>query len=152
MRERRGSELVSTTNNAFTQVAESTNKVGQLVSEISQASKEQASGIEQVNTGINEMDKVVQQNAANAEESASASEEMNAQAEQLREYVGDLVTLVTGKKDQQASMGSHQPIRTVSPKTASPKPGSHKMLSNNTKEVRPDQVIPFDDEEDFKNF
>jgi methyl-accepting chemotaxis protein len=43
------------------------------------------------------MDKVVQQNAANAEESASASEEMNAQAEQLRDYAGELVLLVTGK-------------------------------------------------------
>jgi methyl-accepting chemotaxis protein len=50
------------------------------------------------NLAITEMDKVVQQNAANAEESASASEEMNAQAEQLKEYVGDLVMLVTGKK------------------------------------------------------
>ena len=44
------------------------------------------------------MDKVVQQNAANAEESASASEELNAQAEQLRDYVGELMMMVTGNR------------------------------------------------------
>ncbi len=95
-----GSKLVSTTNEAFGQVADSSAKVGDLIAEISAASKEQSSGIDQVNIAITEMDKVVQQNAANAEESASASEEMNAQAEQLKEYVDDLVMLVTGKRDQ----------------------------------------------------
>jgi methyl-accepting chemotaxis protein len=66
------------------EVAESAGKVGELVSEIAAASKEQAQGIEQVNTAVTEMDKVTQNNAANAEESASASEEMNAQAEQMK--------------------------------------------------------------------
>jgi methyl-accepting chemotaxis protein len=93
-----GSALVSATNDDFRQVAESSSKVGDIVSEIAEASKEQSSGIEQVNIALNQMDKVVQQNAANAEESASASEGMNTQAEQLRDYMGDLVMLVTGKK------------------------------------------------------
>lgn len=98
-----GSQLVSTTNDAFSKVADSTGKVGELVAEISQASSEQSDGIEQINKAIAAMDKTVQQNAASAEESASASEEMNAQAEQLRDYVGDLVELVTGKKGQDAT-------------------------------------------------
>ncbi len=145
-----GSELVSTTNDAFGQVAESAAKVGGLVAEISEASKEQSNGIEQVNLAITEMDKVVQQNAANAEESASASEEMNAQAEQLRDYVGDLVELVTGKKDQDLGIGATQ---TLKPVAGHPQPAGtkkKKMLPHDTKEVRPDQVIPFDD--DFKDF
>ena len=54
-------------------MAESSAKVGNLVAEISEASKEQSNGLEQVNIAITEMDKVVQQNAANAEESAAAS-------------------------------------------------------------------------------
>ncbi len=74
-----GSELVSITNGEFKQVSQSAAKVGSLIAEISEASKEQSNGIEQVNIAISEMDKVVQQNAANAEESASASEEMHAQ-------------------------------------------------------------------------
>jgi len=145
-----GSELVTTTNDAFTQVAESSNKVGEIVAEISGASDEQASGIEQVNLAISEMDKVVQQNAANAEESASASEEMNAQAEQLKDYVGDLVMLVTGKKNQSHSNAGHNAVRTITPHHQSV--STHKALPSNTKEIRPDQVIPFDDDDDFKDF
>jgi methyl-accepting chemotaxis protein len=144
-----GSELVTTTNDAFSQVAQSSAKVGDLVAEISGASKEQSAGIEQVNIAISEMDKVVQQNAANAEESASASEEMNAQAEQLRDYVGDLMMMVTGKRDQ-ASTGANRTIKPVSQNLNPRGSGNKKMLPNNSKEVRPDQVIPFDD--DFKNF
>jgi len=144
-----GSELVTTTNAAFTQVAESSAKVGSLVAEISEASKEQSNGIEQVNKAITEMDKVVQQNAANAEESASASEEMNAQAEQLKDYVGDLVQLVSGKKGQGESFQAHKEVRTISSK---PPAGKKKMLGAGSGEVRPDQVIPFDDDEDFENF
>jgi len=95
-----GSALVASTNEAFIKVAESSGKVGALVAEIAQASKEQSNGIDQVNIAITEMDKVVQQNAANAEESASAAEEMSAQAEQLKEYVDELVVMVMGKKNE----------------------------------------------------
>ena len=42
------------------------------------------------------MENVVQRNSANAEESASASEEMSAQAEQMKIFVVELVTLVGG--------------------------------------------------------
>jgi len=147
-----GSKLVSTTNDAFNQVAESSAKVGDLVAEISEASKEQSNGIEQVNIAITDMDKVVQQNAANAEESASASEEMNAQAEQLRDYVGDLVQLVSGKKDQNISTGGSRTMKSVVRRPQPSSTGNKKMLAHNTKEVRPDQVIPFDDDDDFKDF
>jgi len=147
-----GSELVSTTNEAFSKVAESAGKVGEIVAEIAGASKEQSNGIEQVNIAITEMDKVVQQNAANAEESASASEEMNAQAEQLRDYVGDLVTLVTGNQNQTSAVKTHHVIKNISSK---PKPiakAKNKLLAGKTKEVRPDQVIPFDSDDDFNDF
>jgi methyl-accepting chemotaxis protein len=147
-----GSELVTTTNDAFTQVAESSGKVGSLIAEISEASNEQSDGIEQVNIAITEMDKVVQQNAANAEESASASEEMNAQAEQLRDYVGDLMMMVTGKRDQNSINEKKTAVQKVSHRLSVSGPGKKKMLSRDTKEIRPDQVIPFDDDEDFENF
>ncbi|HCY87044.1 MAG TPA: hypothetical protein DHV36_18070, partial [Desulfobacteraceae bacterium] len=145
-----GSQLVAATNEAFTRVAESTGKVGELVAEISEASGEQSQGIDQVNTAISEMDRVVQQNAANAEESASASEELNAQAEQLREYVGDLIMMVTGKKDMDTARVGHTPAKSLAHK---PQKRAVKKLAQPKEEVRPDQVIPFDDEEDeFKDF
>ena len=133
-----------------TVLAESSAKVGDLVAEISEASKEQSNGIEQVNLAITEMDKVVQQNAANAEESASASEEMNAQAEQLRDYVGDLVQLVSGKKDQDIGTGGSRTMKPVVRRSQPARTGKKKMLTHDRKEVRPDQVIPFDD--DFESF
>lgn len=89
-----GAELTIRTGEDFTEVTQSSNRVAHLVGEIAAASTEQAQGIEQVNLAVSEMDKVIQQNAANAEESASASEELNAQAQQLKEYMGELQALV----------------------------------------------------------
>ena len=85
---------VDRTGNAFAQVATSAAKVGELVSEIASASKEQAEGITQVSQAVSTMDKVIQQNAANAEENAGASREMSSQAESLNGYVGDLKSMV----------------------------------------------------------
>jgi methyl-accepting chemotaxis protein len=146
---------VSDTSEAFGKVAESARKVGTLVSEITQASREQSNGIDQVNIAISEMDKVVQQNAANAEESASAAEEMNAQAEQLREFVNELVQMVTGKTGREQGAYHTRAVRSAPAyplKQAEPR----KRLApapRNTPEVRPDQMIPFDDDDaDFRNF
>jgi methyl-accepting chemotaxis protein len=147
-----GSELVAKTNKAFGQVAESSGKVGELVAEISEASSEQSNGIEQVNTAINEMDKVVQQNAANAEESASASEEMSAQAETLKEYVEELVTLVTGKKGNKQNKSVRSNVKIFGTAPAMAKKSNKKTLLSQTNEVKSDQVIPFDDDDDFKDF
>jgi len=104
-----GSELVEKTDKEFREVAASVGKAVNLVGEISAASQEQAQGIGQVNKAVSEMDKVVQQNAANAEESASASEEMNAQAERLKEFVGDLVALVGGGNGNRISSSAEHP-------------------------------------------
>ncbi|MBN2122686.1 MAG: Cache 3/Cache 2 fusion domain-containing protein [Deltaproteobacteria bacterium] len=151
-----GSELVRVTNEAFSGVSQSASKVGQLVAEIAAASNEQAQGIDQVNTAVAEMDKVVQQNAANAEESAAASEQMNAQAEQMKAVVNDLVATIGG-----SAKGTGASSRKGSPKVQSlPKKGSRPrqaparqkgLALREAKEVKPDQVIPLDEDE-FKDF
>lgn len=145
-----GSQLVSMTNAAFGEVAGSTAKVGDLVAEISEASKEQSIGIEQVNNAVSEMDKIVQQNAANAEETASGSEEMSAQAEQLNDYVDELVALVTGRKNQRPSRRAAG--KPVSPQPIPQDPRDNKRLIGSDNEMKPGQVIPFDDDQDFKDF
>jgi methyl-accepting chemotaxis protein len=143
-----GGDLVATTNEAFTQVAESSAKVGEIVGEISTASNEQAQGISQVNTAVTEMDTIVQQNAANAEESASASEEMNDQAEQMKGFVQDLITLVRSNKKN----GTRKAIAQVKSEKNLPDktlaaPLEKKVVSDNSREVRPEQVIPMDNDE-----
>jgi methyl-accepting chemotaxis protein len=149
-----GSDMVQKTNEAFTQVAESASKVGQLIGEIAAASNEQAQGIEQVNTAVTEMDKVVQQNAANAEESAAASEEMNAQAEQMKANVGELMRLVEGrnkgavdsKQAMDAEADDQHKKAVLSPRKRAVKRG---QAVHKTREAR--KLIPLGDE-DFKDF
>ncbi|MBA3003333.1 MAG: methyl-accepting chemotaxis protein [Desulfurivibrio sp.] len=91
-----GEKLVNSTNVSFQEVADSTAKVAMLMSEIANASREQASGVSQINIAVTELDTVTQQNAATAEEAASASEELDAQAEQMKETVQTLTALVRG--------------------------------------------------------
>ena len=145
-----GTNLVNTTNEAFSKVAVSASKVGELVAEIAAASKEQAQGISQVNTAVNEMDKVVQQNAANAEESASASEEMSAQAEQMKSMVTELGVLVEGGGGMQNASGVEATASAVRPqKTRSRQAKVNPDQTTNA--VSPAKLIPFGDD-DFKDF
>jgi methyl-accepting chemotaxis protein len=154
-----GSDLVDLTNEAFGKVSESSSKVGELVAEIAAASKEQADGIEQVNMAVNEMDKVIQQNAANAEENASASEEMSAQAELMKDFVGQLVTLVGGNGNNRDNArltsgkgkghhgGTHPTVHALN----APGGRDRVLPVQKTGEVHPEQVIPMG-EGDFEDF
>ena len=156
-----GGELVAGTNEAFREVTQSVAKVGELVGEIAAASNEQAQGIQQVNTAMAEMDKVVQQNAANAEENASASEELTAQAEQMNGFVGELVAMVGGSVNGSRSVevvrGKESKALGV-PRNHTPaltRTGGHGNQASYVpqgREVSPENTIPLDDEEDFKNF
>lgn len=152
-----GSGLVNTTADAFTEVASSSAKVAELVSEISAASNEQAQGIEQVNIAVTEMDKVTQSNAAGAEESASASEELNAQAEEMKGMVNELVAMVGSANGNGSVSGSSRLKKMIPgiggsrPKIASKAPAVKKIVAHKAKEVSPDQIIPLDDD-DFKDF
>jgi len=96
-----GHELVRNTGEKFKTVGTGSKKVVDLVDEIAAASGEQSRGIKQINTAIQEMDKTIQLNAANAEEAASASEELSAQAMQMKQYVGALETLISGKSKKE---------------------------------------------------
>ena len=150
-----GSQMVSNTNEAFAEVAASSEKVGELIGEVAAASKEQATGIAQVNTAANEMDKVVQGVASSAEESASASEELSAQAEQMKSFVGELVLMVRGSNGHGSGNGTSKRAYVARQKVT-------KRLDKGTKtvalpvpagshEIKPECVIPFD-ESDFKEF
>ncbi|MDM8525307.1 methyl-accepting chemotaxis protein [Desulfococcaceae bacterium HSG8] len=95
-----GSELVTITGKAFSQVAESIDKVNALISEIAGLAGEHAEGIEQINTAVSEVDKIVQKNASIAQEAASESEDLGIQAEQMKAVVKELAYLVGADKDK----------------------------------------------------
>jgi methyl-accepting chemotaxis protein len=115
------------------------------------------------------MDKVVQENAANAEEAASASEEMNAQAEQMKDFVGELASWVSGrngngrvfKKGPSSIREGTSMIPAALHQTKGEAPKAHipsmkrslekKVPISKPKEVKPNQVIPME-EADLKDF
>ena len=144
-----GASLVEKTNEAFKQVTASSAKVGSLITEISSASKEQADGITQVAKAVSEMDSVVQQNAAGSEELSSQSAELNTKVEIMLEIVeGEKSHRADGRMDVQR-------MRALPLKGKASKNGgkTKKTLpAHKTNEVRPDQVIPFDEDEGFKDF
>ena len=107
---------------------EITRKVSELVSEISAASNDQADGIDQINKAVAEMNSITQQNAASAEE-LSAVMSMFKVEDQYEEASKTGRT----KKLQLAAPSNSLAINTV-------KDGKRR-------EVRPNDVIPMDDDD-----
>jgi len=154
-----GNEIATRTTQAFARNAELAGKVGQLISEISAASREQSRGLEQVGIAMQEMDRVTQTTASSAEENASASEEMNAQAQSLLDIVDDLLPLIGNNSQQQAAMqppAMHKPQARTSnaaPRKAANLAPAHARESS---KLSPHKIIPLNDAEDagddFKEF
>jgi methyl-accepting chemotaxis protein-2 (aspartate sensor receptor) len=82
-----GSTLANEAGRTMTDVVSSVKRVTDIMSEISAASRQQASGIEQVNVAVGRMDEMTQRNAALVEEAAAAAESLHAQAERLAQAV-----------------------------------------------------------------
>lgn len=93
-----GTKLASETAEYFKKIVEGSEKTSKLVSEIAQASNEQASRISQVDTGIEQVSQIVQTNSAMAEESAASGEELSGQAATLKEMVARFELRKSGKQ------------------------------------------------------
>ncbi|MBE6062926.1 MAG: HAMP domain-containing protein [Clostridium butyricum] len=83
----KGKQIVDTTTKSLLNVIDGVKKSGQLVDEITNASKEQAENINEVKGSIEHISDVVSSNSAISEESAAASEELSAQVETLNSMV-----------------------------------------------------------------
>ncbi|MBF0496323.1 MAG: hypothetical protein HQK58_07075 [Deltaproteobacteria bacterium] len=94
-----GTELVKKTAETFSQVVSSTIKAKGLVAEIDVASHDQAQETELMHKSMVEMDRVSQENSGNADECAIASEQLQFQAEQLKDILKALASLI-GADDQ----------------------------------------------------
>ncbi|MEP7295594.1 MAG: methyl-accepting chemotaxis protein [Burkholderiales bacterium] len=82
-----GARQVNDAGASMTEIVSQVQRVSQLISEISNASNEQATGISQVGDAVTQLDQVTQQNAALVEESAAAAESLRHQAATLAEVV-----------------------------------------------------------------
>ena len=82
-----GAKLVREAGTTMDEVVSSFQQVADLVTDISNASREQSSGISQVTEAVGHMDEVTQQNAALVEEAAAAAESLEEQARSLVDAV-----------------------------------------------------------------
>jgi len=82
-----GVELVNKAGASLAEIVESIKTVATIVSDIANASFEQASGIEQVNKALTQMDEVTQQNSALVEENAATAKTLENQAKSMDDRV-----------------------------------------------------------------
>jgi methyl-accepting chemotaxis protein len=82
-----GNRLVDQAGRTMEEVVASITRVAHIVTDISEASREQSAGIEQVSKAVTQMDEVTQQNAALVEEAAAAAESLEEQARNLARLV-----------------------------------------------------------------
>ena len=107
-------------------------KINEIVKEITTASQEQTQGVIQISKAVSQMEQVTQSIASNAEESAAASEQLNAQAENMKQIVGDLNFFIY------ATHRRHHPSKNKSSSLKSPEKKSV--------EVRAEDVISLEDD------
>ncbi len=111
-----GTELVNDSGQKLAEIVESVRSVSGLVSEIANASEEQANGIEEVNQAVTQMDSMTQQNSALVEEAAAA-------AEALTEQAGNMLELMSFFKtgDESGARGGKiiSPVKNKESKTKS---------------------------------
>ena len=77
---------------------------------------------------------------------------MSAQAKQLENYISELLLLIQGSKGEQVTRSSAKTTQTIVPGSEKGPVSRIKRVAVRAKEIRPDQVIPFDDDENFKDF
>jgi methyl-accepting chemotaxis protein len=112
-----GTKIANETATALSNIVESVEKTVQLGSEIAFSSNEQATGISQVNKGIEQLSQVVQNNSSNANEGAAASEELSAQADILKNKVGQF-RLKSVKQAALKQVSERKPDKAVSAENA----------------------------------
>jgi methyl-accepting chemotaxis protein len=84
-----GTKIAARTAELLNLIIDKFTHVNTLVTEIANASNEQADAIAQIDIGFSQISSVVQTNSATAEESAASSEELSAQANLLEERVAE---------------------------------------------------------------
>ena len=160
-----GTEIAKKAGESLRVITESSKKVADIVSEIAAASREQSEGIKQVANAVTQMDQVTQQNASAAEESASAAEELASQAESLRTMVrglqeiigrGESLSLSVKEKniagaERRKSLSARNNIDSLTSNKNS-QPEKKTAKSKGPRVIKPEEVIPFDDDKALKEF
>lgn len=130
---------------SLTEINNESNKVSELLDEITTASQEQEMGINQINKAISQMEQVIQSNAAMAQNSAQSANELNVYSETLENIMGSLNVLINGEKKfkldtskSKSKSNSKTIIKVEQPKL------KKKNAERNDLIVNPEDVIPLE--------
>lgn len=138
----------------FKEILTNTKKVSEMVREVESSSKQQDLGIDQINKAILQLDEVVQANASSAEETAGASEELLSQTETLNDIVKQLTFIIAGYNKANVEQALHKIEYRHEKKETTQVDTKQKQLPHKVvkkKEVKPEKIIPFEEDEEFKN-
>jgi methyl-accepting chemotaxis protein len=109
-----GTRLVDESGKVLGEIVTRVKKVTDVMAEIANSSREQASGIEQVNQAVTLMDTMTQQNAALVEEDTAAAQALSAQAAGLTKLIAHYrrsePTPSNRSSDPRAMSAAHPPI------------------------------------------
>jgi methyl-accepting chemotaxis protein len=134
-----GSRLVDESGKMLDVINQIVAEVGELISQIAAAGKEQAIGIEQINKALVKLDEMTQQNAALVEEAATASSSLDEQAQNLQELVR-YFRVEEAPAGLSVRKASHAPAASAAPSRAA-RPAGRGALRN-----------PGTDESDWEQF
>ncbi|OQP83569.1 hypothetical protein BTR14_22245 [Rhizobium rhizosphaerae] len=86
----KGVNLVGETGRALKMIVDEIASITDLISDVAQSAKEQATGVRGINSAVNQMDQMTQQNAAVVSNTANASHSLASEAAHLAELVSRL--------------------------------------------------------------
>lgn len=119
-----GVDISAKVSRTLNEIVTKARQVDELASEVALASREQTQGIAQINTAVGQMDAITQSNAASAEEAAAAAQELNAQAEAMKQSVGELMKLVGGGRPPETGDAPATELKEIQAGLASKTPRS----------------------------
>jgi methyl-accepting chemotaxis protein len=144
---------------ALNEITENARSMTTMISEITNASKEQAQGVQEINKAISQLDQVTQQNSSVAQQSATQADHLNSEAHSLSNAVVQLVQFLEGVQSGNShteenhideNHGSGQVV-SLSPKRKAQKPSTDGTHSSMKKAVGSSSV-PSANDPHFEEF
>lgn len=157
----KGTTVAEASVKVFSEILKQSHGVSELVSQIAQAAREQATGLGQIRTAVSELDKTTQTNSAASEETAASSVQLSAQAQSLKVLVGDLTQVVYGQTEVQpettpskTNKSAKAEVKYVTKKSPShykkpTKNGAHGSKNGEVIQLSAEDIIPLS-QEDFQ--
>lgn len=102
-----GNEFTVSTESAFQQNMEISNKVAVLITEISAATQDQSQGLQLMNRSMANISGVIQNVVDSGEETAQSSGELSAQSRYMRDIVNELVELLGMGENANSALPKH---------------------------------------------